>query len=62
MFKVKWPNEAPSIRIDRLEEPAYCVAVEEGESDKKPWFYDIRRYLETQEYPAGISLTDKKYL
>lgn len=62
MFKVRWPNEAPCIRIERFEEPAYCIAIEEKVSNKKPWFYDIKRYLETQEYPSGISLTDKKYL
>lgn len=62
MFKVRWPNEAPSIKIERLKEPAYCIAVEEGETDKKPWFCDIKRYLETQEYLADVSITDKKYL
>lgn len=35
MFKVKWYNEAPSIRIQRLDEPVYCVAVE-TEVDDKP--------------------------
>ena len=44
MFKVKWYNEAPAIRIHRLDEPAYCVAVE-AEGDNKPWFHDIKQFL-----------------
>lgn len=44
MFKVKWRNEASSIRIDYLDEPAYCMAAED-ESDGHPWFYDIMKYL-----------------
>lgn len=34
----------------------------ETETDGKPWFYDIRRYLEKNEYPQYISITDKKTL
>ena len=61
MFKVKWKNEAPSFHLDYLDEPAYCLAVEE-ESDGHPWFHDIKKYLERQEYPEDASITDKKYL
>ncbi|XP_050884275.1 uncharacterized protein LOC127087422 [Lathyrus oleraceus] len=61
MFKVKWANEVPSICINYLDEPTYCLATEE-ESDGHPWFYDIKRYLENQEYPENASITDKKYL
>ena len=50
MFKVKWRNEAPAIHIDHLDEPAHCLEIE-VEYDDKPWFYDIKRYLEKQEYP-----------
>lgn len=45
MFKVKRKNEAPSIHIDYLDKPVYCLAAED-ESDGHPWFYDIFRYLE----------------
>ncbi|XP_050920135.1 uncharacterized protein LOC127137751 [Lathyrus oleraceus] len=61
MFKVKWKNEAPSIQIDHLDEPAYCLAIE-ADPDDKPWFYDIKTFLEKQQYPEGISITDKKAL
>lgn len=61
MFKVKWKNEAPSIRINYLDEPSYYLAAEK-ESDGQPWFYDIKRYLEKQEYPENAFITDKKYL
>ncbi|XP_050908974.1 uncharacterized protein LOC127122723 [Lathyrus oleraceus] len=45
MFKVKAKNEAPTICIDHLDEPLHCLAIE-ADSDDKPWFYDIKRYLE----------------
>ncbi|XP_050889585.1 uncharacterized protein LOC127094854 [Lathyrus oleraceus] len=61
MFKVKWKNEAPSIQIDHLDEPAHCLAIE-VDPDDKPWFYDIKTFLEKQQYPEGMSITDKKAL
>lgn len=45
MFKFKWKNEAPAIRIDHLDEPVHCLEME-VEYDDKPRFYDIKRYLE----------------
>ncbi|XP_050889612.1 uncharacterized protein LOC127094890 [Lathyrus oleraceus] len=61
MFKVKWKNEAPSIHIDYLDELAHCLATE-ANPDDKPWFYDIKTFLEKRQYPEGISITDKKDL
>lgn len=61
MFKVKWENEAPSIVILKLDEPAHCCEIERV-TDDKPWFYDIQRYLEKQEYPKGASNVDNKTL
>lgn len=61
MFKVKWANKAPFITIEHLDEPAYCLATK-IDSDDKPWFYDIKRYLEKQEYPENVSITDKNTL
>ncbi|XP_050878834.1 uncharacterized protein LOC127082646 [Lathyrus oleraceus] len=57
MFKVKWKNEASSIQIDHLDEPAI-----KADPDDKPWFYDIKTFLEKQQYLKGISITDKKAL
>lgn len=44
IFKVKWYNEAPSIRSQRLDEPVCCVEME-AETDNKPWYYDIKLFL-----------------
>ncbi|XP_050900819.1 uncharacterized protein LOC127107567 [Lathyrus oleraceus] len=55
MFKVKWKNEAPSIHIDHLDEPTHYIAIE-VDPDDKPWFYDIKKFLEKRQYPEGISL------
>ncbi|XP_050916537.1 uncharacterized protein LOC127131666 [Lathyrus oleraceus] len=61
MFKFKWKNEAPTIHIYHLDEPTYCLAIED-DPDNKPWFYDIKTFLEKQQYPEGIPITDKKAL
>ena len=62
MFKVRWDNEAPQITIERLDEPAHCCDIETEEVADKPWFHEVKRYLEAQEYPEGASVTDKKFL
>ena len=62
MFKVRWDNEAPQITIERLDEPTYCYEVDTEEVVDKPWFHEVKRYLEAQEYPEGASINDKKFL
>lgn len=61
MFKVNLPNEDPIIMIRHLVEPTFCIAAED-ECDNKPWFYDIKKYLEKHEYPANASIINKKTL
>ena len=61
MCKVTWPNHEPHITIRHFEEPTHCLAIEEGPNNK-PWFYDIKRYLEKQEYPKNASIIDKRTL
>ncbi|XP_050908815.1 uncharacterized protein LOC127122539 [Lathyrus oleraceus] len=53
MFKVKWANEAPSINIMRLDEPTFFYNNDKV-LDDKPGLYDIKRYLEIQEYPEDV--------
>ncbi|XP_058758624.1 uncharacterized protein LOC131631870 [Vicia villosa] len=66
LLKVSWTNDAPRITIERLDEIAhyettYSYAIDEAD-DEKPWFYDIKRYVESQEYSKDVSVTDKKTL
>ncbi|XP_058774426.1 uncharacterized protein LOC131648710 [Vicia villosa] len=62
MFKVRWDNEAPTITIERLNEPGHCCEIVTEEVDEKPWFYEVKRYLEAQEYPERASINDRKFL
>ena len=62
MFKVRWANEAPRITIERLNEPTHCCDLETEEVTEKPWYHEVKRYLEAQEYPEGASVNDKKFL
>ena len=42
------------LEISLKEQPAHCVHVEEV-PDGKPWYYDIKRYLESEIYPEETS-------
>ncbi|XP_050908449.1 uncharacterized protein LOC127122085 [Lathyrus oleraceus] len=62
MFEISWDDEAPKITIDRFEKPAYCNEIDTEGGEEKPWFYEVKIYLETQEFPEGASVKDKKFL
>ena len=61
MFVVNHWNDTPSVRIMCLDRPAYVFAVE-AVIDDKPWYHDIKHFLQTQEYPLGASNKDKNTL
>jgi len=61
MYKVNRQNNVPLIKIRCLERPAYVFAAEEV-TDDKPWFHDIKCFLQNQVYPPGASNKDKKTL
>ena len=60
MFKVNWDNEAPRITMERFDQPTHCYEMDTDE--KKPWFHEVKRYHEAQEYPEGASINGKKFL
>lgn len=61
MYKLNFYNETPMIRMDHFDKPTHCLLVEE-ESHGKPWFYDMKHYLEKQEYPANALIEVKQTL
>ncbi|GAU10109.1 hypothetical protein TSUD_418490 [Trifolium subterraneum] len=61
MYRVNRRNETPTISIRCLKRPAYVFATEEV-VDNKPWFHDIKMFLQKQEYPPGASNKDRKTL
>ncbi|GAU38952.1 hypothetical protein TSUD_363910 [Trifolium subterraneum] len=61
MYQVNHRNDTPTISIRCLERPAYVFTAEEV-SDDKPWFHDIKMFLQNQEYPPGASNKDRKTL
>jgi hypothetical protein len=55
------------LRIETRDIPAYCVCVEEcmnveAEVDNKPWYYDIKRFIQSREYPPQATENEKKYI
>ncbi|XP_060202460.1 uncharacterized protein LOC132630893 [Lycium barbarum] len=47
------------LRISLKEEHAHCCHME-AEPDGKPWYNNIKIYLERREYPEGITSGSKK--
>jgi len=61
MFEIAPDRELPMIKMKSYEDPVYCHFIEE-ESDDKPWYFDIKHYLETREYPEWATKNDKRAL
>ncbi|XP_052734034.1 uncharacterized protein LOC108321519 [Vigna angularis] len=61
MFEVDPNTDLPVIEMKSHTEPAYCQFIKE-EVDGKPWYFDIKHYLKTQEYPEKASENDKRSL
>jgi ribonuclease HI len=61
MIKVNCPKIVPLISVKFLYRPAYVFAAE-AVFDDKPWYHDIKIFLQTQEYPPGASRKDKRTL
>ena len=56
---VKLWNEVPNITVMRLDRPAHIFAIEEVKDDK-PWYFDIKNFLQNQVYPPGASVNVRK--
>ncbi|XP_070056843.1 uncharacterized protein [Nicotiana tomentosiformis] len=54
-------NLIDPVPIGIYKQPAYCAHVEE-ETDRNPWFHDIKEYLEKEEYPEHATHTQKRTL
>ncbi|KAK4721300.1 hypothetical protein R3W88_011533 [Solanum pinnatisectum] len=52
-------NYIDPLVIDLKEQPAHC-SHDEAEPDEKPWYYDIKKYLETGTYPEDVTSNQKK--
>ncbi|XP_028230777.1 uncharacterized protein LOC114411231 [Glycine soja] len=61
MFKVSLHEDLPYIEFKCRSEPAHCCLIEE-EEDGKPWYFNIKRYIEDKEYPPKASNNDKRML
>ena len=61
MFQLTPHGDLPYIEFWCRGKPAHCCQVEE-ERDGKPWYFDIKRYVESKEYPPETSNNDKRTL
>ncbi|RDY00959.1 Pro-Pol polyprotein, partial [Mucuna pruriens] len=55
-------NKEMTIHVRQQTRIAHCQQVEEAEIDGKPWYHDIRKYLEEGAYSLGVTENDKRTL
>ncbi|XP_070036565.1 uncharacterized protein [Nicotiana tomentosiformis] len=56
-----YKNYIDPIEIEIRDQHVYCFRVDE-EPDDKTWYYDIKRFLETREYPKNATNSQKRAL
>jgi len=61
MFQLTPHGDLSYIEFKCHSKPAHCCLVEE-ERDGKTWYFDIKRYVESKEYPPEASDNDKRTL
>ncbi|XP_024459508.1 uncharacterized protein LOC112327981 [Populus trichocarpa] len=61
MAMIDLGHKVQHLHIDIRNNPTHCCSVE-GEIDGNPWYYDIKNFMQNQEYPMGASKMDKKTL
>eukprot|EP00258_Populus_trichocarpa_P025576 XP_024441595.1 uncharacterized protein LOC112324178 [Populus trichocarpa] len=61
MTQVDTRSKIQPIDIEVRRFQAHCCLIEES-PDGKPWYNDIKKFLQNREYPQGISKTDEKTL
>jgi ribonuclease HI len=67
LIKLTKGDDVRQLRIETRDIPAYCVCVEEcmyveAEVDNKPWYYDIKHFVQDKEYPPQVTENEKKYI
>jgi ribonuclease HI len=67
LIKLTEGDDVRPLRIETRDIPAYYVYVEEcmnveAEVDNKPWYYDIKRFVQDREYPPQATENEKKYI
>uniref|UniRef100_A0A2N9GTJ6 Reverse transcriptase/retrotransposon-derived protein RNase H-like domain-containing protein n=1 Tax=Fagus sylvatica TaxID=28930 RepID=A0A2N9GTJ6_FAGSY len=67
LIKLVEGDDVRPLRIETRDIPAYCVCIEEcmnveAEIDNKPWYYDIKHFIQDREYPPRATENEKKYI
>uniref|UniRef100_A0A2N9GLN7 G-patch domain-containing protein n=1 Tax=Fagus sylvatica TaxID=28930 RepID=A0A2N9GLN7_FAGSY len=67
LIKLAEGDDVRPLRIETRDIPAYCVCIEEcmnveAEIDDKPWYYDIKRFIQDREYPSRATENEKKHV
>jgi len=61
MFQLTPHGDLSYIELKCRGKPTHCYLIEE-EQDGKPWYFDMKRYIEDKEYPQEAFDNDKRML
>ena len=59
MVQIPEGREVHPLEVGVRDEPAYCMVVK-AEPDGKPWYHDVKTYMQSRTYPEGATEPDKK--
>ena len=67
LIKLTEGDDVRPLRIETRDILAYYVCVEEcmnveAKVDNKPWYYDIKRFVQSRKYPPQATENEKKYI
>jgi hypothetical protein len=64
LIKIPESSALGPIEVGQKSEPAYChnIVIEAQAPEGKPWFYDIKRYLEGRKLPTEASQKEKRMI
>lgn len=60
VYQVNFHNKVPQILVKRLDRPTHVFAVEETYDDK-PWYHDIKHFLQTRQSHLGHPRGTKRH-
>ena len=61
LLQVEDGVDVKPLRINILEQPTHCMVVQ-AEFDNEAWFHNIKKYLQTREFPEGSQPGDRKFI
>jgi hypothetical protein len=61
MAQIDYRDRVQPVCIRIINSPPYCCSIEE-KSNEKPWYFDVKKFVQYRKYPKKASKSDQKTL